>query len=676
MPSGVRLATHPPPSGGLCVEVPGVSKTDWRSWRSMVGPLAALSALVWLSAGCSQDPVEGNAQLDLRIVRGGHPAADAAAGAGTAKRATDRVIAAVLDASDLSLGAIPVSAAYEDMVADYGSQRLALTTWPQWRALLARHYTILDEQQLAVDGNTATGTLGAAFGWNLVAVAFLDSTAVTWIGIGPGNALPGGTGTAVVRVEPPVGYLLPGTAPLQVVITSPTDDEILTTPVANVRGFLNDPFLEAGTLQLDTDETARALPLLTGFFAAPVNVTTGVHQVTVAVDRARTEEQASATQTFFYQAPLGISITLPPNPGVTTQAQVSVSGQLSDQSPLDSIVVYVNNVRALQSGWEGNEFSSDLVPLQRGANVVRATAYRGSEVASDQATVTRRDPLYVRVLEIGGANGFFVDGNLGNIDTNLDAPSPTFSIEGGLPGKSRLHLRWRNLTSPGNGSIGVTDPTTGGVIESPFHPVGAFFEDDLALPSLAGGRYTFFIIYHNDTQSFGACEVDQMILYVGDAADGEVFTLGQVDDSGADLNWGALGNMGFGSPVPRSQTLAFRGESGDDRCCGGVRWNPGDTGPPTGEGIDLYFDGNYDWYTFNAGIPGPNATYVDDILVPNRYFYGQHTATLALRPSTDATAGVFIDLVSFQFDTPPQFLNVQRRFASQPREALFPRAGK
>jgi len=170
------------------------------------------------------------------------------------------------------------------------------------------------------------------------------------------------------------------------------------------------------------------------------------------------------------------------------------------------------------------------------------------------------------------------------------------------------------------------------------------------LPVLLAGRYSFYLIYHNDQQSFGVAEIDQMILYVGNAADGEVFTFGSVDNSGADLNWGSLGNLGF-MTVPSRQTLSFRGEIGNDRW-GSVRWNPDTTGPASGEGIDLFLDGNYDWYTFNAGIPGPNATYVDDLLIPNLYYYGQHTLELAVRPSTDSTAGVLIDVVSFQFDTP------------------------
>lgn len=649
-----------------------MGKTPGPTLRCVLA-LSLLSAAL-LSAGCAHDPDDGDASLDLRIVRDASRSADAVAGTSdrvsatpieaalsssdalgprAGKRQNERVVAAVLDASDLALGAIPVSSAYEDLVADYESQRLALTTWPQWHDLLARHYTILDEQELVIDGSTASGTLRAAFGWNLVAVAFLDSTAVTWVGLGPGRALPGGAGVAVVRVEPPVGYQLPATAPLQVVITSPQDDEVITSPaaVADVRGYLNDPFLETGTLMLDEDP-AVPLPLLTGFFALPVPVTVGQHQVTVQVERARTEELATATMPFQYQLPLELAIDEPPNGGVTTWPEVDVRGTLSDDAATDSIVVYVNDVRAVGAWQEGSDFGSSLpVALSRGVNVVLVTAYRGTEVAQDQATLTRREPLYVRALELGGANGFYVDGNLGFIDTNLDAPTPMFTLEGALPANSRLRFRWQNLTTFSAGRLGVTDPSdpTGSrVIETPLRATGAYFQDDLALPVLPDGRHTFYYIHHLESQGFGAAQIDQLTLFVGNASDGEVFTLGAVDDSGADLNWGVLGNVGF-LLAPARQTLSFRGEFTPYRW-GTVRWNPGNTGPSAGEGIDLFVDGSYDWYTFSAGIPGPNATYVDDLLIPGLHFYGQHTLALAVRPASDSTAGVLIDLVRFDFD--------------------------
>jgi hypothetical protein len=41
---------------------------------------------------------------------------------------------------------------------------------------------------------------------------------------------------------------------------------------------------------------------------------------------------------------------------------------------------------------------------------------------------------------------------------------------------------------------------------------------------------------------------------------------------------------------------------------------------------------------------------VDDLLIPGRHFYGLHTIELVVRPATDGTAGVLIDLVRFDFD--------------------------
>ncbi len=598
-----------------------------------------------LPPGCASDDATRPARLELRVLfdDSAQQAARPGLPGASPSRAISRAMALVLDASGIPIvGGIPVSAPYQSLIQSYQPPVLS---WPSWRALLGARFPIVAESELHFDGQVADGVLAAAIGWNLVAIAFLDSTAVSWIGIAPGFAQPGVEGTVTLRVAPPRGYSLPGTGPLVMQITVPTDGQNVTSPTLHVTGQVNDPFLTAGTISLRPGVASTVLPLQLGSFAADVALHDGPDTIIVAATRPAPLSGSNAdTVIVVRKAPLVITIDQPPQGVVTTRSAVDLGGTIND-SQADSVVVLVNG-KPVGPGWlDGSAFGYVGVPLDLGVNTIRAEVSRGAEIAASETRLTRRAPLSLTRLQIGQQNNNGGDANLGVSANAVVAvlPKPQFLLSGTIPAGSQISLRW--ITGNGTGPWSFTvyyeneqlafgtsqqratsDPTT-------------WTLDTFDLPVRAIDTDRLFTIAFDGFS--GSVQFDWIAVRVGN----ERVTFGAQDDSPLDLDWGAL-NSAAGS----QRSLAFTGEitTGPVFSSGVVRWSPGSTGPAAGEGIQWTLDGQLNAST-PLQAPSANLPYYSDALYTSGSWYGDHQFTVDALPLGNRSAGVTIDFLQIEF---------------------------
>jgi Glucodextranase, domain B len=177
-----------------------------------------------------------------------------------------------------------------------------------------------------------------------------------------------------------------GTAAPQVIITSPANLSYLNITPTTVTGTVSDP---TATVTVN----GLAAPVGNGSFSVSVPLAEGPNIIT-ATATSNAGVSTGSIQVTLDTTPPHVTITSPPDQFVTTEASISVAGNVND-----IVVGTVNDqqaqvtVNGVSAQVANRTFLATPIPLNMGANVIQAVARdRAGNAATTQITITRQPP--------------------------------------------------------------------------------------------------------------------------------------------------------------------------------------------------------------------------------------------------------------------------------------------
>ena len=191
-----------------------------------------------------------------------------------------------------------------------------------------------------------------------------------------------------------------GTPPPTVSFSLPANLSFLNLSPTTVNGTVSDP---AATVVINSI-TATVAP--NGSFSAQVPLAEGPNIVTAAATSAGGSAGTSSITVTLDTTPPHVTITSPPDQFVTTDASISVAGNVNDivvgTVNSQQATVRINNTDAAVAN---RTFLSTSVPLNLGANTISAVGTdRAGNSATTQITVTRQVPAPGQISLVSGNN--------------------------------------------------------------------------------------------------------------------------------------------------------------------------------------------------------------------------------------------------------------------------------